>query len=103
MIRAGKKVSTWRLFDDKDLREGDALALCENGIEEPFATATITKVVEKELGALTNDDWIGHERFASENEMYDTYRKYYGPEVGPKTMVKILWFQLNDQPGTARP
>jgi hypothetical protein len=92
MIRTGKKVSTWRLFDDKNLQEGDAVGLCENGIEEPFSTATITKVVVKELGALTDDDWIGHERFASEGEMYETYRKYYGPEVGPKTLVKILWF-----------
>ncbi|MEI6477746.1 MAG: ASCH domain-containing protein [bacterium] len=91
-IRQGTKVSTWRLFDDKDLQDGDVVGLIENGIEAPFATARITKTAEKTLGSLQEEDWVGHERFASDEEMYATFRKYYGPEVGPETVVKIIWF-----------
>lgn len=93
-IRAGIKVSTWRLFDDKDLQEGDLVDLYENGQDERFAQAEITKVIVKTLGSLEDSDWEGHERFGSEEEMYATYRQYYGPEVGPETEVKILWFTL---------
>ena len=93
LIRKGEKVSTWRLFDDKDLQEGDLIGLCENGIEAAFAIAVITRVVEKPLGSLEESDWVGHERFASDDEMYQTYRKYYGPSVGQDTLVKIIWFE----------
>lgn len=54
--------------------------------------AHLDEVVEKRLGALTSDDWTGHERFESEEEMYTTYRRYYGPQVGPETPVKIIKF-----------
>lgn len=93
LIKSGKKSSTWRLFDDKDLKVGDEVGLCENGVDEPFAEATITKIVEKPLGSLTDKDWEGHERFESEEEMYATYRKYYGPTVNSESKVKIIWFE----------
>lgn len=94
LILSGSKKSTWRIFDDKGLSCGDKIELYENGVNKPFATAMITKVTEKQLGDLTEDDWIGHERFKNEEEMYATYRKYYGPEVCPDTVVKIISFEL---------
>ncbi|MEZ0287143.1 MAG: ASCH domain-containing protein [Candidatus Paceibacterota bacterium] len=93
-VRQGTKVCTWRLFDDKNLQVGDLIELYENGSDVPFAKATITRQVEKPLGKLEEEDWEGHERFANDKEMYATYRAYYGPRVGPKTIVKILWFDL---------
>ena len=56
---------------------------------EQFGIATLGEVREKTLGTVSEADWEGHERFASEAEMYATYRKYYGAAVGPETVVKI--------------
>lgn len=94
MIQAGAKTSTWRLFDDKDLQTGDCIDLYQTGQDQPFAQATVTELIVKTLGTLEDADWVGHERFKSDEEMYTTYRQYYGPEVGPDSEVKILWFDL---------
>jgi 8-oxo-dGTP pyrophosphatase MutT (NUDIX family) len=94
MIRSGQKTATWCLFDEKGLKEGDVVGLYENGLEEPFEVAIIGDMQEKPLGLLTQTDWEGHERFASDEAMYETYRGYYGREVGPDTQVKILRFNV---------
>lgn len=43
---------------------------------------------------LVDSDFDGHEKFSSEEEMYKTYRTYYGEKVGPDTFVKIIRFKL---------
>jgi len=93
-ILEGIKTSTWRLFDDKDLQEADLLTLLNTETLEPIGTATITKLYTKTLGTLEEADWEGHERFASEEEMYTTYRQYYGDKVTEDTKVKIISFQF---------
>lgn len=94
LIRLGHKTSTWRLFDDKDLSEGDALELYVKGSEKPFARAIIYHVHEKLLGSITTEELEGHEKYASHDEMIAAYRGYYGPEVNGGTVVKIIKFQL---------
>lgn len=94
MIRTGEKTLTWRMFDDKNISVGDELEMLENDAEKPFAIALVTKVAEKQLGSLAAEDWIGHERFSSDEEMYQTYTDYYKQPVGPETIVKIIWFDL---------
>ena len=94
LIKEGKKTSTWRLFDEKNLAVDDEVALYEEGIEKSFAIATLTHVTEKTLGSLTDADWIGHERFTSTEDMYATYRSYYGPNVSEDTTVKIITFSI---------
>jgi len=59
---------------------------------ETFGNGEIVNLYTKTLGTLEKTDWVGHERFASEEEMYATYRSYYGDEVCPNTEVKILSF-----------
>ncbi len=93
-ILKGEKTSTWRLFDDKDLQEKDELIFINKETGKNFGTATITSVKVKTLGTLTEEDWIGHERFASEEEMYASYKRYYGDQVGPRSEVKILTFNF---------
>jgi len=93
-ILSGEKTSTWRLFDDKDLQNGDRLVFINKETGERFGKAVITSLKSKKLGELTDEDWVGHERFASEAEMYETYRKYYGDKVGPDSEVKILTFDF---------
>ncbi len=93
-IISGEKTSTWRLFDDKDLKVNDSLFFINKANGEQFGTAIINSIKIKTLGTLSEEDWDGHERFASEDEMYNTYRKYYGDKVGPNSEVKILKFQF---------
>jgi hypothetical protein len=94
LVLAGEKDSTWRLFDDKDLQEGNEVDLINWNTGEKFAEATLTKVHEKKLGELRPDDFDGHEKFESEEAMYESYRTYYGDRVDPETIVKIIRFKL---------
>ncbi len=94
LILSGEKTVTWRFWDDKDLSVGDTLDLYETGEETPFAQVKVTEVFEKALGKLTPEDMLGHERFESDEEMYRTFTKYYKKEVTPKSLVKIVRFEL---------
>lgn len=93
-ILSGEKVSTWRLFDDKDLQVGDELTLINKETDETFGTGKITTLSIRTLGTLTDEDWNGHERFASDEEMYATFRTYYGDKVDANSEVKILTFDF---------
>lgn len=93
-ILDGEKTTTWRLFDDKDLRVGDELVLVNKDTEEEFAKALITKVREKKLKDVQSSDFEGHEKYESEEKMYETYRRYYGEKVNPDTIVKMIDFEL---------
>ncbi len=91
-ILNGKKTATWRLFDDKDLQEGDEINFVNKDTLESFGEGHIKTLRIKSLGTLVESDWEGHERFESEEEMYDTYRTYYGDTVGPGSELKIIEF-----------
>jgi len=93
-ILSGEKVSTWRLFDDKDLQVGDELRFTNKETNETFGTATVTSLKKCTLGSLADEDWVGHERYGSEEEMYATYRKYYGDKVDENSEVKMLTFDF---------
>jgi hypothetical protein len=94
LVLSGEKNSTWRLLDDKNLSVDNEIALQEFGRDSSFATAKITKVVEKPFSELTQEDKRGHETFANDEDMYRTYSGYYDTSVGPSTIVKIIWFEL---------
>jgi hypothetical protein len=95
LILEGKKTTTWRLFDDKNLQVRDIIELMNKATLQPFGRAVISEMVEKPLKALDDADWEGHERFPSEEAMYAKYREYYPRrEVGPDTPVKILHFEM---------
>ncbi|MGE5392753.1 MAG: ASCH domain-containing protein [Candidatus Saccharibacteria bacterium] len=97
-ILSGEKTSTWRLYDDKDLKAGDELELVNKETLKTAALAVIEDVAVRKLGALTPADWQGHEKFTSSDDMYRSYRSYYPDrEVGPETEVKIIKFRLRDR------
>lgn len=93
-ILSGEKTSTWRLFDDKDLQEEDIVEFLNWETGKKFADAKIEKITLSSLGNLTDKDWEGHERFENDEEMYKTYKSYYGKEVDSETELKILKFSL---------
>lgn len=93
-ILSREKNSTWRLFDDKDLKTGREIEFINKQTGETFAKVRLMGVSEKPFKDLTSSDWEGHEKFDSDKEMYETYSRYYSKQVNPKTPVKIINFQL---------
>lgn len=93
-ILSGEKFSTFRLFDDKNMTLGDDLVFINKENGEEFGSAKITALKTKTLGTLTEDDWIGTDKYPSEEEMYKDFRKYYGDKVNENTEVKIIRFNF---------
>lgn len=96
LIISVEKTSTWRLFDDKDLQTGDELEFLNKETGEHVSYATATRVIERPMGMLKEEEIEGHEKYASSEEMYETFSKYYKEPIGPDTVVKIVWFELKN-------
>ncbi len=94
LILSGEKRSTWRLFDDKDLTEGDVADFLNAENKERFATARLTRVVEKTMGEVNDDDFTDHKKFETKEAMYQSYMDYYQTEVTGNTLLKIVNFEL---------
>ncbi len=92
-ILSSRKTSTWRLFDDKDLREGDELVLVNKETGEEFAKAVITKALEIELDAVDEKEMQNH-GYKSKEQMFEAYKKYYGLSVTPKSILKMVYFEI---------
>lgn len=87
-------MSTWRMFDEKDLRIGDEIALVNKNTEEEFARGVVTSVGEKPLGELSEQDFEGHNKYKDQDDMIRHYRGYYGDQVTLKTPIKMIKFKL---------
>ena len=92
-ILEGRKTTTWRLFDDKNLKINDELELvdADNGIS--FGKANITNIIEKPIQDLTLEELKNHE-YDSRDKMIESHKKYYGDKVNPETLVKIITFEI---------
>lgn len=95
LIIAGKKTVTWRINDKKDINVGGPLSLYRNNGNE-FARAEVTHVKETVFGRLTKEDKNGHEKFSSDEEIYQTYSHYYDMTVTPETPLKMIRFSLRN-------
>ncbi|HKU19243.1 MAG TPA: reverse transcriptase-like protein [Candidatus Saccharimonadales bacterium] len=99
-IRQGSKTSTWRLYDDKDISVNDQLELIDKidpqkpETWKPMGVARVNSIIQKRLGDIQPADYIGHESFATSQDMVATYQRYYGPQVDKNTPVKIISFVL---------
>jgi hypothetical protein len=94
LVLSGEKDSTWRLFDEKDIKEGDELNLINWNTGEEFTKVTVIETKEKMLKEIEEGDFDGHERFESEEKMYEEYKKYYGDKVTPESIIKMIKFEL---------
>jgi hypothetical protein len=93
LILKGRKISTWRINDEKGISAGDRLSLCHNSGKE-FARAEVISTKEAALGSLSEEDRSDHEKFESEERMYQKYSEWYGFKVTPRTRVKVIKFKL---------
>ncbi|MEK7110257.1 MAG: ASCH domain-containing protein [Patescibacteria group bacterium] len=94
-ILSGEKISTWRLFDDKNLTVGDEFSFVEAGTTKEFARAIITGIREKKLTEATQADFDVWERRDNLEEMLELFRGYYGDRVTPESMMKLVTFRLH--------
>lgn len=94
LIKKGKKTTTFRLFDDKDLARGDEVVLATRNGEKvtAFARAKLVEVNKKLLKDLDEDDYIGHE--PKVNNSISDYKVYYGDKVTEDTEVKVIRFEI---------
>ncbi len=103
LVRNGEKTSTWRIFDDKDLRVNDEIELVDkvNASDpetwEVFSIARIDKVIEKRIGDIVESDFEGHGDVAKPVGLVDEFRQYYGPNVTLETPIKMIHFSLLDK------
>ncbi len=94
LILGGEKTTTWRLFDDKNLQEGDLLNFQVSETGKDFTKAKIIEIKEKRLGEITEEDYEGHEKFENQEDMINQFKKYYGDKVSKESVVKIIKFNL---------
>lgn len=90
-ILAGTKNSTWRINSTKDLKVDDEVALIESVTNEIFAHAIITKVIDKQIAEVTEEDMEG--KYTSKEEMFTNLRKFY-PNMDENSMVKMIEFKM---------
>lgn len=102
-VKTGKKTSTIRLFDDKDLSVNDELVLIDKvdpkspQTWQVIGTATINQVTEKRLGDLTDEDLEGHKPYTSKQEMLTDFRQHYGEDVTLQTPAKVVHFAFSQR------
>lgn len=100
-VLAGDKNSTWRMYDDKDLRVNDDIELIDKvDPKRPeswvsIGTARIDRVVEKRLGEVSKLDFGGHGAYSSHEAMLRAFQEYYGPQVTFETPIKMIHFTLD--------
>jgi len=105
LITTGKKFSTWRMFDDKELSVDDTIKIIDKVKPDDekswkiIGEAKVTEVTEKKLGRVTTEDTEAHEAFPSHEAMLDKYRSYYGDRVTFDTPVKIIQFEFTPSSG----
>src|SRR3954468_9624565 len=93
------------MFDDKDLSVSDQIKIVDKvnrddpGSWQVIGQATVTEVVEKLLGKVTEQDMQSHEAFGSRDEILEHYQGYYGRRVSWETPVKIIYFDFEPTTG----
>lgn len=90
-ILAGKRTSSWRMFDEKDLQSGDEILILSDTSKEPIGSGSITKVRTKTLLSTTPEERAA-QGFDDEQRMLDTLRDQFGHKVDWDTEVKIVSF-----------
>jgi len=92
ILFTGEKNKTFRVTRGERYQIGDNISLCYVDGEE-FAQATITNNYIKTFKELTPEDWNGHERFVSDEEMYAIYSKWEGFRIGPETELRVICYE----------
>lgn len=93
-IIEGVKNNTWRVWSDEYIVVGDEIDLINSDTDKVFARAQIIEKCEKSFADLNSNEKEGHEKFDSEEEMYQYYSEYYKIPVDENTSVTVIKFQI---------
>ena len=95
LVKSGKKYTTFRIFDEKDLSKGDNIILAtrDGDTVTEFGEGVITSVDIKTISTISKDDFIGHEKV--EGNLLDHYKVYYGNTINNDTEVKVIRFRIS--------
>lgn len=94
MVLDWTKDTSRRLNDDKEILPWDMISLLRKSNLTEFGKAIVLRVKETTFGSLTLEDKQGHEKFESDQEMLDTYGRYYGTSVWLNSRLKVIKFKL---------
>lgn len=98
LIKQGRKTSTWRVNDDKDLRVNDHISFLDKVRPSDetswteFGDTVITSIMEKRFGDLTAINFEGSENYATNDDMIKAFQRYYGEKIDYNAPVKIIHF-----------
>jgi ribonuclease HI len=100
LIVKGTKHSTWRLYDDKNLRVDDRVVFIDKFTSDhnkwnAIGEAVLDEVHEKRLSDVTHADYEGNTVYESSKAMLTTLRSYYGDQVTFETPAKIIRFTFH--------
>lgn len=98
-VARGKKTSTWRVNDDKDLHVNDMVSLIDK--VDPLKPETwksigvvrISSILEKRLGEIEKKDVPPQEPLPSKSELLKIFQGFYGSQINLETPVKIVNFE----------
>jgi len=106
LIAEGTKISTWRMFDDKDISVNDEVKIIDKvDPKDPqtwriIGIAKVTEIVEKRLEDISEESLKADRAYSSKKEMLETYQSYYGKRVTGATPVKIIYFDFQKSQST---
>lgn len=105
-ILEGRKVGTWRFYDDKDLSVDDKVRIIDKTVPDSppdwrvIGDGHITEIIEKKLGAITSEEMAAHyPPFNSQEQALDYYQAEYGERVTMNTPLKIVHFNFKPTVG----
>lgn len=91
-IKRGDKTTTWRLFDEQELKPGDKVACVETESGEKFADIEILSCAEKSVKDLSPED-IRTNNYNDKEQALTVLKKYYAHPITDDTAVKIVTFK----------
>ncbi len=93
-ILARDKTTTWRMFDDKELKDGDMVELLNADTKEKFADAQILEVKEKLVKNLEDADFDAAHNYGGIAGTIEHFKQYHGDKVDTDSAIKMITFKL---------
>ena len=93
--------TTWRLADEKNIQVDDEIQFINSENGNVFTQIIVDKVTTKRIEDISSYDIQGHESYGSIEDIIAVFKKYYGPDITTKSLVKIIKYHLKDQKNVA--
>lgn len=86
--------STWRLADEKNIQVDDQIQLINAETGSVFAEIIVDKITTKRISDINDSDMLGHAQYENNEDIVDSFRKYYGHNIDQNSVVKIINFSI---------